>query len=254
MNLKKTILIIGSGVEQVEAYKICKKLKLTIVALDKNHKAPCLKFADYYIKASNRNLNDCIKKISAFNKKKKIDAFFSVGTDTTILQYKISKLLGLKFFTNKSAQISTNKIKMKNFFKTNKINTPKFKFVNKLLHIYKFAKKNNFPIVLKPHDGRGAEGVLKINNINDLNKYKKFYFKNLNKKKIIVEKFLRGKQYSIEGVIFNGKYEQAICSERNYDKKDLYPFIIENGGHGPILLKENLQDQVNEIANKISKF
>ena len=43
MNLKKTILIIGSGVEQVEAYKICKKLKLTIVALDKNHKAPCLK-------------------------------------------------------------------------------------------------------------------------------------------------------------------------------------------------------------------
>ena len=34
----------------------------------------------------------------------------------------------------------------------------------------------------------------------------------------------------------------------------MYPFIIENGGHGPILLKENLQDQVNEIANKISKI
>ena len=61
---KKTIVIIGAGKEQQRAYEIAKKLKLTVIGVDKNKEAPALKYADFKINISVRKILDIKKKLN----------------------------------------------------------------------------------------------------------------------------------------------------------------------------------------------
>ena len=71
---KKTIVIIGAGKEQQRAYEIAKKLKLTVIGVDKNKEAPALKYADFKINISVRKILDIKKKLNFLLDKKRFVA------------------------------------------------------------------------------------------------------------------------------------------------------------------------------------
>ena len=247
---KKTVLILGAGHEQLPLYHICKYEKLKIIGVDKYKKAPGLIESDYKIIASIRDRN-IIKKIKKL--KIKISAVITVANDIPLIYYKICKSLKVKNISKKSAILSSNKFKLYNEMKRQKILIPSFYKISsyKQLKNKIISKSNqNKTFVLKPSDSRGSRGVRILNNHKNLKENYKHCLKNSKEKNIIMQEFIDGTQVSSESIIINKKI-YTINSYRNYaDTKNLYPSIIENGGDIPLNLRGFLKKKIKKNFKK----
>ena len=47
--MKKTVVIVGAGLEQIRAYKVAKSLGYSTIATDIDKKAPAFEFSDYQL-------------------------------------------------------------------------------------------------------------------------------------------------------------------------------------------------------------
>lgn len=74
------------------------------------------------------------------------------------------------------------------FFKKKKINIPKTVRGDKIKNLV-------FPQIIKPIYGRGSYAVEKVNSYKDISAYKKFY--KINSKKLILQKFISGQEYTV---------------------------------------------------------
>ncbi|MDR0900723.1 MAG: ATP-grasp domain-containing protein [Methanobrevibacter sp.] len=91
--------------------------------------------------------------------------------------------------------ISSDKIKTKEFFKANDILTPNFQIAENPNQI-----NLNFPIVLKQKAGQGGRDIAIAKNQKDVNSY----FSKFNT--ALVEEFIEGSEISIEVLCFNNSY------------------------------------------------
>ena len=75
-------------------------------------------------------------------------------------------------------------------------------------------KKTKYPIVIKPTNKSSSEGVYICNNKNKLNK--KFFElkKSLNYNNILIENYIRGKEYSVESFTINNITKILAISEK----------------------------------------
>jgi formate-dependent phosphoribosylglycinamide formyltransferase (GAR transformylase) len=64
---KRNLIIIGAGIEQIEAYIQAKKLGLTVIGTDINPNAPAFQYSDYQIIASTRDVKSTVDSIIKFN-------------------------------------------------------------------------------------------------------------------------------------------------------------------------------------------
>ena len=66
---KEVLLIIGGGEEQIPAYEIARSSGYLTVGTDMNESAPASKYADYFLKASTRDIQETLDAVLSFNKK-----------------------------------------------------------------------------------------------------------------------------------------------------------------------------------------
>ena len=78
--MKKAILILGAGPEQVDCYKIALKKKLICVGVDKNPDSPGFKFTKNQINLSIYDYKSILNKLKIF-KNLKIIGLVAVGVD-----------------------------------------------------------------------------------------------------------------------------------------------------------------------------
>jgi carbamoylphosphate synthase large subunit len=245
-------VVVGGGIEQLPMYKALQKKKIKSIAVDINPECPARKLCNIFIKVSTIDPVGVIKKIKLL--KKKIIGVSTLGTDTA---YTVSKIAN--FFHTNSISVSAAlnislKDRMKKIFIKNKINTPKFFLCSTYEELKKKILILNFPVIIKPIDGRGSDGVFYLtNNINLLSLFlevkKRTKFKN-----IIVEKFLSGKQYSAEGFFEEDKFYLSGVALRYYDNlKFTKPNIIEAGGFIPAQLNKLQMLEIQSLMENVGK-
>ncbi|MBT4685000.1 MAG: ATP-grasp domain-containing protein [Candidatus Marinimicrobia bacterium] len=251
MKKKKVLLIIGAGIEQVYAYQLAKKMGLIVIGLDINPNAPSLPLADHYISASTRNISESVKCAVSFNEKIKINGVMTLANDVPLTVAKVSRALGLPSLQIKSAEIVSDKLKMKECFEANGVPTAPFKKIYSYKDIDTLIKLWGYPIVIKPNDGRGARGVLRITKEIDKQWAFNHSINSSENNWVLAEKYIEGMQLSTESIIYEENCYTASISHRNYDLINIYsPFIIENGGVLPADLKE---EEFNLIEQTIKK-
>ena len=167
----------------------------------------------------------------------------TIANDVPYTVSLIANELNLPSISVESAKLFSNKVLMKKKFKENNILCPWFLPITSFDQFYEAVKdRHKSKYVLKPIDGRGARGVLIIDDKTDLN----FAFKESKNfgdtGKLILEKFVYGTQLSTESFILNDVCYTPAISERNYSRaNDFYPYIIEDGGTIPALISDNLK-------------
>ena len=145
---------------------------------------------------------------------------------------------------------------MKKNFIIKKIATPQFIIGKNFIDIKKniLNKKIKFPLVMKPVDSRGSRGVFFIENNIDIKKYISTSLKFSKKKKIILEKYLPGKQISTEGIFQNGNYIPIGYALRDYKNlKKTLPNFVEDGGTTPAILSLKLKNEIDILISKASE-
>lgn len=251
---RKTLLILGAGIDQSLGIKKAKQMGFRVVCCDADKKAPGFKLADDYKVISIYDEGSMLKSALGFNRKYKLDGVMTLGTDTSFIIAKIVNKLGLPGPSLETAYLTTDKIEMKKYLKKHGIPVPWFKRLRSLSQFKKIAKELDHNIVIKPADSRGALGVLKISKKIDLEWAYKHAKSCSPTKRLIVEKFEKGPQNSTESIIYDDFSVTPGFSDRNYEgTKRFLPYIIEDGGELPSHLDKLKQSSISKLAENAAR-
>lgn len=251
---KKTLLIIGGGIEQVRAYELAREMGLVVVGTDLDPSAPALELADHKIIASTRDEQETLREVVKFNANHRIDGVMTLANDVPLTVATVAVELGLKGIPVRSARLASDKLLMKEVFVGDGVPVPDFCEILNVKDIDECVARWGYPIVVKPNDGRGSRGVLRLTAGVDHSWAFTHAKENSDSGRVIAEKFIDGPQYSTESMVYKGVCYTASVSERNYELLDAYaPNIIENGGVLPadidVLTKDAIEDVVARAAS-----
>ena len=207
----KNILVVGAGQAQKKTIEMINNLGLISHSIDGDKKAPGLLISKF------KAIGDIKDHLFIFNyiKKYKINAVMVVATDAPMLATaKACAKAKIPFMSPSTANLSTNKLKQRKLMIANGFLTPKFQAFSNLCGAKKAAKKIGFPSVVKPVDSSGSRAVKLLMNEEMLEKYANDAISTSGTKKAMIEEYISGTEYSIEGFVINKKIVISATSEK----------------------------------------
>ncbi len=255
----KKLLILGTGVDQIEGIKEARELGLYTVGLDGNSYSDGAKLVDEFYKVNIKNINEVLEFVR--NYPKPVDGVIAFGVDIPEILAKVAEERGVYYqLPYERAKVSKNKFLSKQIMENAGVNVPPFKGVGSLEDLKEFIKEFGFPVVLKPVDNSASRGVLYLTEKVDLEWAFNESLKFVNDKSffpsLIVEKFIEGQQLSTESIIQGKKIYTVGLSDRNYELLEKYaPLIVENGGDLPPKLThfKSYGEMIEKIDEQIER-
>jgi len=234
-------MIIGAGILQLPAIKIAREMGLYTVVTDYNKNAIGLRYADYPIIMSTRDVDGTVRVAKEFDKVKKIDGVITVGTDASLTVAAVQHALDLPGNRIDVAEATTNKIKMRQRLKEHNIPQPEFFSCWSYDDLLEASRKLGFPFVIKPADNMGARGVMKIEK-HEVIRFAYERAKNASPRgEIIAESFMDGPELSIDALIWKDKIYITGVADRIIE---FPPYFVETGH----IMPTNLPDSQIEDA------
>lgn len=211
----KKILILVAGESNLPFIQAAKDLGLYVITCDNNKSNPGHKIANENIFIDVYDHKSIIEAI----KDKKVDGVMSFisahGLNTASI---ISEHYNLKGYTQTAIKTLTNKGLFRDFLSENNLNCPAYQYVQNLDDIDMTILA--YPLIIKPTDSGGSQGVVKVNNEKELllnfQSSKNFS----DSKTVIIEEFLAGDEL-INGdcIIYNGEIIGDIVGNYIYDSE-----------------------------------
>lgn len=204
--MKKKIIIFGCGYFQKKIINFLKK-KFYVIGVDENKDCFCKTKVDFFI---NEKFNE-INKIFQILKKKKIKPLLILSPNSDkgfIAANTLKKKFKLNILDSLANRVFFNKLVLNKFLKKNKFNYPHF--TNKLnnTRLINFKKK----VIVKPINSSGSRNVFLITKDKIVNLFKKN--NSLKKKHFLVQDFIPGNEYMIDGIIFKKKIHEFLISKK----------------------------------------
>ncbi len=194
------VAVVGGRLQGVEAVYLSKKANWEVILVDKDSNAPAVPLCDYFYEV------DLLKKID-FEKIFK-DVQFIIPAmenqevlnvlDKYALERKIPIIYDAKAYAISSSKIMSNKL-----------------FTGLYIPVPKIWPYCDFPLIIKPSGASGSEGVRKIEDKLQLNKFIKEHKAIDN---LVIQEFLEGPSYSLEVIGFNGRYRILQVTELEMDE------------------------------------
>ncbi len=211
---EKWLLSITAGKWQSHGILEAKKMGVNIIAVDNDKNAEGFKYADIFFSCDINNIDYIIKKINSKNIKLSgaISFCSEVGMKSVnIIRKKLNLPCKNKFYMNLIDKIEQKKAWEKKLLPI----TKNWSYFSNFKDSYNYVKKLKTPFIIKPSDSSGSRGVSKVsNNKNDVKVLLNNAFKHSNNSKIIIEDFIRGKEYAIEVFVINSKVNILSISEK----------------------------------------
>lgn len=194
-----------NGVNVIKALQGQKEIKLSLIAADADPLAAGLFLVDkHYVipRADSPNFINTILKICKKEKIKIIIPTFSFELPFLAKNKNIFEKADIKIpiSSYQTYLITEDKIKTNEYFRKWRIPFPKV-YTKKDIE----ERKVKFPVIIKPVKASGSKGVFKINNWKEL----KFFMSYI--KENIVQEYVQGDEYTIDGVCdLRGKMIAAL--------------------------------------------
>jgi len=163
---------------------------------------------------------------------------------------KLRSYLNIKGQKINDAVYFRDKIKMKRHAEENGIKVAPYKKLDSPIDLYDFALEYDYPVIVKPISGFGANNTSVIESYNDLLSWTKNHYMNDISgvsliKDFLVEKYIDKKIYHIDGIV--GEREVRFISVFEYI--DTCLSYQNQKGVGSLLLKQG-----SSLENKMTEF
>lgn len=211
----KKILILVAGQSNLPFIQAAKDLGFYVITCDNNKSNLGHRIADENLFIDVYDYNSIIEAI----KDKNIDGVMSFvsahGLNSASI---ISEYYNLTGYTQTALKTLTYKGLFRDFLSINNLNCPVYQYIQNLDEID--LGQLTYPLILKPTDSGGSQGVVKINNEKDLvlnfEKSKSFS----DSRTVIIEEFIEGEEL-INGdcLIYNGEIIGNIVGNYIYDNE-----------------------------------
>jgi biotin carboxylase len=223
---------------------------LHVVVSDMNPAAPGFKSADDAVVADTYDADATVAAAVEYHQRKRpIDGVMCMAADVPFTVASVAAALSLPGISVESARLASDKLAMKQAFQRAGISIPWFQAIASIDELRTVVADRGFPLVLKPIDGRGARGVLRLTERADLAWALSHATSQSPRRLVMVEEYVAGPQISTEGLLVEGDGTTCGFIDRNYEHLEAFaPYIVENGGEQPSALPLPAQRQISAVA------
>ena len=199
--MKKNIMILGAGRGQVGLIQAVKRYGHTAVVASISGDYPGLKIAD---KVCDVDITDP-RQVARAAKAQNIDGIVTCCMDTGMEalgfvcdQYHLSGL------SLEAAEVSRDKLKMKEKMRDYGVQTPKFLKASEIKDLDIASKTLRFPVIVKAVDQQGSKGLYIAESIENLRGAFDNSISETKKPYCIIEEFISGQKHGANGCIYGG--------------------------------------------------
>lgn len=273
--MKKKIAILGASYLQKPLVEKAKSMGLESHVFAWKDGNVVEHICDHYYDISILDKNLILK----LCKEIKIDAVTSIASDIAMPSVNfIANELNLTANSMRSTLLSTDKFEMRSALRKSAINCPNYGFYSN--SHFKDFNNYKFPLIVKPTDRSGSLGVTKVSDIKNINKAIDKAISNSISGKAIVEEFIDGREFSVEGISVDGNHRILAITDKTTTgspyfveiehqqpaeinasvKKDIECFVIKalnaleikNGAsHTELFLSKDSKLYISEVAGRM---
>lgn len=202
------------------------------------------KSADYFYPISITEKEQILAKCKEVH----IDGVASIASDlATITVNYIAEQMGLVGNSMECTCKATNKYQMRMAFRDAGIDTPQFVEAASVGEFYEKAKDMHFPVIVKPTDRSGSRSITKVEQDSQIERAIQSAVEVSFEGKAIIEEYLCGQEYSMEGITYQGKHEFLTVTKKATTGE---PGFIETGHMEPAGLSREMEDKVKSTLSK----
>ncbi|MCR5636756.1 MAG: ATP-grasp domain-containing protein [Clostridiales bacterium] len=196
----KKIMILGAGRGQVDLIKSVKKYGHYAIVASIKGNYPGFDYADECCYVDISDPEAVLKEA----KKLKIDAITTACLDTGVasLGY-VCEEMGLCGLSQKAAEISGNKLLMKDAFMRNNVNTARYKKISSASELVNITDELRLPLIVKAVDLQGSRGINIVRDKEDLIPCFEDTMRETNQDYCIIEEFIPGIKFGTEAFVFD---------------------------------------------------
>ena len=251
--MDKYLILIGGGMLQYPAVETAHEMGLKVCILDMyGNKAYAAAIADKCYKVSTKDVEGCVKTATEFAKTHNIVGVYSEGGDNEPTVASIAEKLNLPNIGYETALDCNNKIRMRQRLAEHNVPGPRFAFAETTEEAAIKAKEIGFPLVVKAIDSSGSRGVKIMYDFNGFEEACENAIKSSNiDKRILLEEYLEGEEYSIDTIIYQGKLYPCGLSDREFDYSKEY--AVQTGSVTPSRLPEDIQKKMYMLMEQAAK-
>ena len=253
--IKKRVFMLGAGFMQGVAIRAARELGCTVVAADGNPSAICAAEADEFVCIDLKDTARLIDYARYLQRKGGLDAVFTAATDFSAAVAAIASACGLRGHTLEAALNATDKVRMRECFRQAGVPSPAFIELtaadlaapaNALeRRLGKLAE--HFPLVVKPVDNMGARGCSLVRDVAGLQEAAVSALRYSRSGRVIVEEYIEGSEFSIEGLVFGGRLYITALADRHIF---FPPYFIEMGHTIPSGCPQEIADEVIPVFER----
>ena len=235
-------MVFGCGELQQSIIGRAHKKGLFVVGIDPCEDAFCKDDVDAFEVVGGQDFEGTCAVVEKYE----IDAIVTAATDKPlVMMARIAEKYGFPFFSVDTARWSTDKYQMKQRFLEGGVPCAKGRLVKSVEETEDMV----YPMIVKPRDNSGSRGVKLCRTREELvgSMAEALEYSKLDS--VLVEEFIEGQEYSIEGLHYDGKSEVIQFTEK---KTTEFPYNVELGHKQPANLTEEQKDAIREIVCKIS--
>lgn len=212
----KKLLIICGGKFQIPIVKKAKEMGYFVINSNLYENSPAFKYADshYVIDVLNWQKNLEVAK------KEHVDGVISEQSEISVRTVaKVSEALNLKSISTELSKLYTNKYLMREFCRQNNFFYPKYLKTTDKKKACDFVKRINKKTIMKPLDAMSSRGIYIINTVDDvISNFENCCKNSSDKKSVIIEEYIDGPEFTVDGITINGKHYCLAISEKQHFK------------------------------------
>lgn len=240
---KKSVLIFGVGPLQLSIIERAKRMGLFTVGIDPVADAACRDAVDAFEVVGGQDYEGTCAVVEKYG----INAIVTAATDKPlVMMARIAEKFNFPFYSVETAQWSTDKFQMKRRFELGDVPHAQGRLISKIEE----AEGLVFPVIVKPRDNSGSRGVKLCRNAEELKVSITEALDNSKLDTVLVEEYIEGLEYSIEGLHYDGKSEVIQFTEK---KTTEFPYNVELGHKQPANLTEEQKNSIRKIVSKIGE-
>lgn len=240
---KHNVLIFGVGPLQESIINRAKLMGLFTVGIDPVASAACRNSVDAFEVVGGQDYEGTCAVVEKYG----IDAIVTAATDKPlVMMARIAEKYGFPFYSVETAQWSTDKFQMKQRFVEGGVPCAKGRLVKNVEETVDMV----YPVIVKPRDNSGSRGVKLCRSKEELAASMSEAFEVSKLDTVLVEEYIEGPEYSIEGLHYDGKAEVIQFTEKKITE---FPYNVELGHKQPANMSDEQKQAVREIVSKIGK-
>lgn len=249
--MRKKLMILGAGLLQIPLIRSAKELGLEVLVADMNPDA--IGFSEDGIKRFVVSTTDTAG-ILEVARKEKVDGILTAASDVPMPTVAaVCEDLGLHGISKQCALRCTNKAEMRKCLSESGVPIPRFIVVSSVDDAISAGKEFNGKIVVKASDNSGNRGISMVDDGGDINGLEtafQYALQNSRDKRVLIEEYMDGEEFSVEGMSINGVYQAVQVTDKITNGS---PYFVEMGHTQPSAQPKEILDSIIQVASEAAK-